>query len=155
MKWRAAAGLAIAGFTLAACGGDDGPVDYMKIAGGGLTYNYRYNEARAVIVGRQITPLPAGASVVALFDVPGENRRERVQRPAIDGKLLYKLDSSPLSGLKVGTSLKVTLLVIDAAGQEVDREEKVFVSDVDQSKLPQKPLVDTSQPQVVPRLEDP
>jgi hypothetical protein len=134
--------------------GENGRPDYMKIAGGGLTFNYRYSEARAVIVGRQVTPLPQGASVEALFDIPGETRRERVSRPAIEGKLTYKLESSPLSGIKKGIPLKVTLLVIDATGKEIDREETQYVSDVDQDGLPTKPLVDPSKPNVVPQLEN-
>jgi hypothetical protein len=138
---------------LAGCG-ENGRPDYMKIAGGGLTFNYRYSEARAVIVGRQVTPLPQGASVEALFDIPGETRRERVSRPAIEGKLTYKLESSPLFGIKKGIPLKVTLLVIDAAGKEIDREETQYVSDVDQDGLPTKPLVDPSKPNYVPWLEN-
>jgi hypothetical protein len=138
---------------LAGCG-ENGRPDYMKIAGGGLTFNYRYSEARAVIVGRQVTPLPQGASVEALFDIPGETRRERVSRPAIEGKLTYKLESSPLSGIKKGIPLKVTLLVFDATGREIDREETQYVSDVDQDGLPTKPLVDPSKPNYVPWLEN-
>jgi hypothetical protein len=143
-----------AAFLLVGCGGETGQIDYMKIAGGGLTFNYRYSEARAVIVGRQVTPLPQGASVEALFDIPSETRRERVSRPAIEGKLTYKLESSPLTGIKKGVPLKVTLLVIDAAGKEIDREETQYVSDVDQDGLPTKPLVDPSKPNVVPQLEN-
>jgi hypothetical protein len=138
---------------LAGCG-ENGSPDYMKIAGGGLTFNYRYSEARAVIVGRQVTPLPQGASVAALFDIPDGTRRERVSRPAIEGKLTYKLESSPLMGIKKGVPLKVTLLVIDATGKEIDREETQYVSDIDQEGLPTKPLVDPSKPNYVPWLEN-
>jgi hypothetical protein len=145
--------LVFAVFLLAGCG-ENGQTDYMKIAGGGLTFNYRYSEARAVIVGRQVTPLPKGANVEALFDIPGETRRERVSRPAIEGKLIYKLESSPLTGIKKGVPLKVTLLVIDATGKEIDREETHYVSDIDQEGLPTKPLVDPSRPNYVPQLEN-
>lgn len=138
---------------LSACG-QNGPPDYMRIAGGGLTFNYRYSEARAIIVGRQVTPLPEGSSVEALFDIPGQTRREKVSRPALAGKLVYKLESSPLTGIKKGVPLKVTLLVVDAAGKEIDREETQYVSDVDQDALPTKPLVDPSKPNYVPQLEN-
>lgn len=146
--------LALAALLLAGCGGQNGQIDYMKIAGGGLTFNYRYSEARAVIVGQQVTPLPEGASVEALFDIPGQARRERVARPALEGKLIYKLESSPLTGIKKGVPLKVTLLVIDASGKEIDREETQYVSDIDQDGLPSRPLVDPSKPNYVPQLEN-
>jgi hypothetical protein len=139
---------------LAGCGDADAPVDYLKIAGGGLTFNYRYSQATMVVVGRQMLPLPEGAKVEALFDTPGQTERERVSRPAIAGKLTYKLESSFLRGIKKGVPLKVTLLVIDADGKEIDRDETQYVSDVDQDKLPTKPLVDPSKPNYVPQLEN-
>lgn len=145
--------LALAALPLAGCGGQ-GTTDYMKIAGGGLTFNYRYSEARAIVVGQQVTPLPAGASVEALFDIPGQARRERVAWPALEGKLIYKLESGPLTGIQKGVPLKVTLLVIDASGKEIDRDETQYVSDIDQDTLPSKPLVDPSRPNYVPQLEN-
>jgi hypothetical protein len=139
---------------LEGCGEQASKPDYMKIAGGGLTFNFRYSEARAVIVGRQVTPLPDGATVEALFDVPGQSRREKVSQPAVGGRILYKLQSSPLKGIKKGVPLNVTLIVTDASGKEIDRDETQFVSDVDQDTLPSKPLVDPEKPNYVPRLEN-
>jgi hypothetical protein len=157
MKWICSrqSRLVLAGvLLLAGCGESDDDKDYIKVAGGGLSFNYRYSEARAVIVGRQVQPLPQGARVEALFDVPGQTRRERVSRPAISGKIIYKLESSPLAGLKKGVPIHVTLIVVDAAGKEIDREERQYVSDVDQEGLPSKPLVDPSKPNYVPQLEN-
>jgi hypothetical protein len=141
------------GFALAACG-ENGPKDYMTIAGGGLTFNYRYSQATMVIVGRQISPLPEGATVEALFDIPGTDQRETVSRPRIAGKLSYKLESSYLQNIKKGEPLNVTLRVLDAKGVELDREETTFTSDVDQDTLPSKPLVAPDKPNYVPQLEN-
>jgi hypothetical protein len=68
--------------------------------------------------------------------------------------LLYKLESSPLIKLQKGVPLKVTLLVIDGMGQELDREETQFISDVNREDLPSKPLVDPSRPNYVPLPEN-
>ncbi|NJM29068.1 MAG: hypothetical protein HC855_02065 [Rhizobiales bacterium] len=138
---------------LAACG-EDGPKDYLKIAGGGLTFNYRYSQATMVVVGKQVSPLPEGATVTALFDIPGKTERERVERPAMAGKLNYKLESSYLSGIKKGVPLKVTLLLVGKDGKELDRDETQYTSDVDQDQLPSSPLVDPSKPNYVPQLEN-
>jgi hypothetical protein len=138
---------------LAGCG-EDGPKDYLAIAGGGLTFNYRYSQATMVIVGKQMNPMPDGATVEALFDVPGKKERERVSRPVQKGKLTYKLESSPLTGIEKGVPLKVTLRLVAADGRELDREETQFTSDVDQSTLPSKPLVQPNRPDYVPQLEN-
>jgi hypothetical protein len=141
-------------FVLAGCGEDDKSTDYIKIAGGGLTFNYRYSQATMVIVGRQVTPPPVGSSLEALFDIPGESARDVVSRPFMPGKLTYKLESKYLTGIKKGVPLKVTLRVVDPAGKELDRVETQYTSDVDQSTLPSKPLVDPSKPNYVPHLEN-
>ncbi len=137
---------------LTACGSR--PIDYLKIAGGGLNFNYRYSELRMVLVAKQMSPLPEGASVVALFDIPGSAARERVERPAIAGKLSYKLESSPLKGVKKDVPLFATLLLLGPDGKELDREDKRYVSDRDQEGLPTKPLVDPLEPNYVPQLEN-
>lgn len=149
------AAIGCAALLLSACGdGGDAPVDYIRIAGGGLTFNYRYSQATMVVVARQVSPLPEGASVEALFDIPGEAQPERVSRPALPGKLSYKLESKYLTGIRKGVPLKVVLRVVDAKGIELDREQTQFTSDVDQSTLPTKPLVDPSKPNYVPQLEN-
>jgi hypothetical protein len=146
--------LVLLALMVAGCGEDDQPADYIKIAGGGLTFNYRYSEATMIVVGRQLTPPPKGSMLEALFDIPGEKARDVVSRPFMAGKLTYKLESKVLSGIKKGVPLKVTLRVVDPAGKELDRAETEYVSDVDQSTLPLKPLVDPSKPNYVPTLEN-
>jgi hypothetical protein len=153
MKTLHIIGLILAGLSLAACG-DSGPKDYIRIAGGGLTFNYRYSQASMVLVGKQMAALPEGGTVEALFDIPGEAAPERVSRPVIVGKLTYKMESKFLTGVKKGVPLKVVLRVLDKDGKELDREETAFTSDVDQDTLPTKPLVDPKSPGYVPQLEN-
>jgi hypothetical protein len=153
MKTLHIAGLIFAGLSLAACG-DSGPKDYIRIAGGGLTFNYRYSQASMVLVGKQMSALPEGGTVEALFDIPGEPSPERVSRPVIVGKLTYKMESKFLTGVKKGVPLKVVLRVLDKDGKEIEREETAFTSDVDQDTLPTKPLVDPKSPGYVPQLEN-
>lgn len=141
-------------FVLAGCGEDGGPKDYLKIAGGGLTFNYRYSQATSVVVARMVSPLPQGAVVEAIFDLPGNRGQERVERLAFTGKLTYKLESSPMTGIRKGEALAVTLLVRDAKGLVIDRDETRFTSDVDQSDLPSLPLVAPDRPNYVPQLEN-
>lgn len=131
------------GVLLQACGEHGGPRDYLKIAGGGITFNYRYSEAGMVVIAQQKYPLPHGSVVEAQFDLPDQkNKRETVSLPAMDGKLTYKLQSKPMFGFKKGGEYNVTIRLLDNAGKELDRDDTKFTSDQDQSELPTKPLVE-------------
>lgn len=134
--------LVIACLFLSACGDDNGPKDYLKIAGGGITYNYRYSQASMVVIAQQKYPLPEGSIVEAQFDLPGQSVRQIVTLPSITGKLTYKLQSDALLGIKKGGEYTVTIRLLDRSGKQLDRDDRVYVSDVDQATLPTKPLVE-------------
>jgi hypothetical protein len=126
---------------VSACGDDGSPKDYLKIAGGGIIFNYRYSQAGMVVIAQQKYPLPAGSTVAAEFELPGQHTFETVSAPAKEGKLTYKLESNPMMGFKKGGEYKVTIMLLDNAGKELDRDETKFFSDQDQSTLPTKPVV--------------
>ena len=138
-------------FFLAGCG-DSGPTQYIKIAGGGIQFNYRISEASMVVVAQQIHPLPEGSQIEALFDVPGTNTRQSVLSQTFEGKLSYLLQSQKLSGFTKGGKYNVTIRLLDKAGKELDHKETVYTSDEDQSTLPDKPLVEG--PGLTPHLEN-
>lgn len=144
--------LALMCLGLAACGDDNGPKDYLKIAGGGITFNYRYSQASMIVIAQQKYPLPVGSTVEAQFDLPGQNVRQIVTLPAMEGKLTYKLQSDPLTGIKKGSEYNVTIRLLDASGKQLDRDDQIFVSDEDQATLPTKPLVEGYQ--YTPHLEN-
>jgi len=141
----------ILAFLLAGCG-ESGPIDYLKIAGGGIQFNYRVSEASMIVIAQQVHPLPEGSQVEALFDIPGTNTRESVVLPAMEGKLTYRLQSQKLMNIAKDTPYKVTIRLLDKDGKEMDRKETTYHSDVDQSTLPDKPLV--QDPAFTPNLQN-
>jgi hypothetical protein len=124
---------------LSGCG-ESGPIEYLKIAGGGLQFNYRVSEASMVVIAQQIHPLPENSKVEALFDIPGTNTRESVMLPSMEGKLTYRLQSQKLFNIKKDEAYKVTIRLLDRDGKVIDSKDTNFRSDVDQSTLPDKPL---------------
>ena len=129
--------------TLAACSEDVGPKDYVKIAGGGFVFNYRYSQAYYVFVAQQVLPLPEGSILEASFDVPGSTVRFLTELPAMKGKLHYKFQSEVLRGIVKNQPYKVTLRLLDKTKLiELDRDEATYKSDVDQSELPSVPPVE-------------
>jgi hypothetical protein len=137
---------------LSACGDDGAPKDYLKIAGGGIVFNYRVSEAGMVVVAQQIYPLPAGSTVTAEFEHPDKSPSDIATLPALEGKLSYKLQSVALMGFKKGGEYKVIVRLVDNAGKQLDQDETKFTSDEDQSTLPSKPLVEG--PALTPHLEN-
>lgn len=138
---------------LAGCGGDKTKTK-LKIAGGGLQFNYRYSQASIVIVVQAKGDFSEGTRIDTLFDKPGTTERESVSQPIFVGKLAYQFQSSPMLGIQKDQVFKVTVRLVDAKGIELERQETRFKSDQDQSTLPSKPLVDPSKPNYVPQLEN-
>lgn len=126
--------------------------DYVKIAGGGISFNYRYSQAFMVVIAQQRRPFPQGAIVQALFDVPDSPNRAIVQLPAMEGKLTYKLQTEPLLGFTKGGNYKVTVALIGTDGKIIETHDTIYTSDVDQSTLPKKPLVEGLE--FTPRLDN-
>lgn len=133
---------------------DDQPRKKLKIAGGGLQFNYRYSQASIVLVAQTSGTLPEDATVEVLIERDAGVEPERISEKVLAGKLLYRFQSSPLQGIKKGDVFKVTLRLVDEKGIELERHETQFKSDEDQSNLPSKPLVDPSKPNYVPQLEN-
>ena len=123
-----------------ACG-DDPNRPYLEYAGGGFVFNYRTANHFYGFVVRQLKPLPEGARLKVIFEVPG-GKTEIHEEPATPGRLQYKFQTSDLDGIISGHTYAATLLVLDGAtGKELGRLTRSFKTDIDQSKLPGRPLV--------------
>lgn len=140
--------------SLTACGENQNSKKYIQFLGGGLTFNYRYSKATAVVVVRRLSPMNEGAKFVALFEIPGEATPQRVETPNNPEALDFKFESQALTGIKKDVPLHVTVLAIDEKGVELDQYKTQYISDVDQDTLPTKPLVDPNRPGYVPQLEN-
>lgn len=146
--------LILIALSLGACSDNQKPKKYIQFLGGGLTFNYRYSKATAVVVVRRLSPMNEGAKFVALFEIPGEATPQRVETPNNPEALDFKFESQALTGIKKDVPLHVTVLAIDEKGVELDQYKTQYISDVDQDTLPTKPLVDPNRPGYVPQLEN-
>ncbi|MFO1123385.1 MAG: hypothetical protein U1F47_13860 [Hyphomicrobiales bacterium] len=130
--------LLLAAGLLAGCD-DDVAGPYLDYAGGGFIFNYRTANHYYGLVVRQKRPLPEGSTLEVHFEVPGG---EEVQRERVTGeRLQYKFQTGDLSGIQPGHPYKAVVLLLDVNGKEIARLEHSFSTAVDQSKLPDKPLV--------------
>lgn len=135
-RWAPVAGLCL--FGLAACNNANNQ-PYLGFAGGGFIFNYRVAEAYAEVILTTGRPLPDNATIeVSIADPAGGPRIVMREQPT--GQKRIEFDSRPLQGIRTDTDYPVTVRLIDDKGNELQRLEKNFRSDVDQSVMPKAPL---------------
>jgi hypothetical protein len=112
---------------------------YVKIAGGGFMFNYRYSIMSYGFVVKPLRPLPEGSTLEASFDIPDSPEKFVLTLPAVAGKMQYGFETQALHGVKKGVPYKARLRLLEAGtGKELALMEKDFRSDVEQSSLPTK-----------------
>lgn len=125
---------------LAGCG-EDPNSPYLSFAGGGFVFNYRNAEAFYGFVAKPLRTLPEGGVIEAQFEVPGSAAPATVSEKVVTGQVRYAFKSPNLTGIQAKHPYKAVMRLLDAQGKEIARYERNFQSDVDQSTLPNQPLV--------------
>jgi hypothetical protein len=132
--------IALAG-TLWGCK-DDAPTAYVEFTGGGFIFNYRTANHYYGFVVRQKKPLPEGGRLEARFEVPGGRPEQVVEQPTRRGQLQYVFQTGDLDGIVKDHPYKAILRILDGTtGAVIAKYETTFKTHVDQSTLPEGPLV--------------
>jgi hypothetical protein len=134
-----AASFALA-LSLAACG-EDASAPYLEFAGGGFIFNYRNAEAFYGFVARPLRTLPEGSVIEARLEMPGAAEPFVTSEKAVPGQLQYSFKTPFLTGIEKDHEYKAVMRLLDGSGKELARYERSFHTDVDQARLPSKPLV--------------
>ncbi|HEY7749990.1 MAG TPA: hypothetical protein VH933_15110 [Aestuariivirgaceae bacterium] len=125
---------------LAGCDDSGGPA--ASLAGGGFVFNYRIGEAFYGVVVKIEKDLPQQAVIEAEFQDPAGGNPIEMSEPIRSDRRKYMLRTRALKGVKQGVPYKVVVEILDKPGGEViQRLERTFKSDIDQSILPEAPLV--------------
>ena len=144
---------ALIALSLGGCG-PQGPKKYIRIIGGGISFNYRYSKATLITVIKTLSPLPQGGQIEAQFEVPGKTEPNIVTMAVVESRLTYSLESDAMLGIKKDVPLHVTILARDAKGEILDTDKTQYISDTDQEGLPTKPLMDPNFPGYIPLPEN-
>jgi hypothetical protein len=112
---------------------------YLELAGGGFIFNYRNATAMYGVILMPRRDPPAGSIIEASFEDPAGGDPIVLSRAARGGGRIV-FQTPPLSGIEKDRPYHVVVLLKSQDGEELLRIEKDFVSDVDQSILPEKPL---------------
>jgi hypothetical protein len=110
---------------------------YLRIVGGGFVFNYRLATATAGVLVAAEKELPEQATVEVSMENPAGGAPITLD-PVVPGS--FEFVTPPLSGIEAGKEYRVTVRLVGPDGKEVEKIEKTFRSQVDQSVLPEKPL---------------
>lgn len=126
--------------TLGACR-DPGEGDYLNVSGKIFVFNYRIAQATYLLTLSKVRPLPDGSTLETTFENPAGGEPFVVQQKIWPNMTKVTVESPPVKCVKANREYKVSMRVINDDGQLLQTIERKMISDVDQSVMPNKPLV--------------
>jgi hypothetical protein len=120
---------------------DPGQGDYLEVSGKIFVFNYRIAQATYLLTLSKIRPLPDDSRLETTFENPAGGEPFIVQQKVWPTMAKVTVESPPIKCVKANREYKVSIRVVDARGQLLQTIERKMVSNVDQSVMPDKPLV--------------
>lgn len=112
---------------------------YLELAGGGFIFNYRNATATYGLILVPRKDPPSGATIEVSFENPAGGEPIALSRPARGGGRI-EFETPPLTGVEKDQPYHVVILLKSEGGEELQRIEHDYASDLDQSVLPERPL---------------
>jgi hypothetical protein len=126
---------------LAACS-DETRQSYLSLSGRLFIFNPRVASATYVVTLAVNKTLPEGSRVIATFDNPAGGAPLLVNQKIISAQQKISLESPNLTCIKKGRRYAFQVILQDAAGKELQRVDSSIESTLDQSIMPDAPLVE-------------
>jgi hypothetical protein len=120
---------------------DSGQGHRFEVAGRMFEFNYRLGIATYVVTLTPLRPAEAGEVAVARFENPAGGEPFEVRQPIWPNLRHVTLTSPPLSCVVKDRPYAVSIRIEDKQGALLQALETTLVSSLDQSVLPDKPLV--------------
>jgi hypothetical protein len=140
MTWRVARlGLVLLATLAAVACSEKG--DYLSVAGGGFMFNYRIAEASYGIALTPMRDLPADGVIEATLENPSGEAPFVMRKEGPFNPTRIAFQTPALQGVVKDHPYKVTVVLKDGAGEVLQTIEKSYASELDQTVLPERPLV--------------
>jgi hypothetical protein len=135
-------GLAIlSAVVLVACT-DEARQSYLSLSGRLFIFNPRMASATYVVTLAVNKQPPEGSGVIATFENPAGGPQLVVDQKIFPAQQKISLESPNLTCIKKGRRYAFQVVLNDAAGQELQRVDSSIESTLDQSIMPDAPLVE-------------
>ncbi|MBL8573890.1 MAG: hypothetical protein JNM13_09460 [Hyphomicrobiaceae bacterium] len=113
---------------------------YLSISGGGFVFNYRVAAAYLSVALKPERPFPRGSRIEIRFENPAGGAPLVVTQAFPGGTKTLVVQSGDMSGIRAGVPYRVEVRLTRPGETEAFAETaRSFVSDLDQSVLPEKP----------------
>jgi hypothetical protein len=133
--------LLVVSLVLAACQ-DTARMSNLELSGRILIFNPRMATATFVVTLNVLKQPPAGSRVVAEFDNPAGGPRLKMEQPVREGQTKIAFESEALLCIKKGKPYQFNVELVASDGVSLQRISSSITSTLDQSVLPDVPLVE-------------
>jgi hypothetical protein len=133
--------LLVLSLTLASCK-DSARMSYLELSGRILIFNPRMATATFVVTLNVLKSPPIGSKVIAAFDDPAGGSRLEMEQPVRDGQTKVAFESPSLFCIKKDTPYNFDVDLLASDGVSLQRISSSITSTLDQSVLPEVPLVE-------------
>ncbi len=130
----------LAALGMSACR-DAGKGDYVNVSGKIFVFNYRIAQATYLLTLAKLRPLPDGSMLETTFENPAGGDPFVVKQKIWPMMDKITVESPPIKCVKANREYQVTMRLEDPSGAILQTLERKMISDVDQSVMPDKPLV--------------
>jgi hypothetical protein len=120
---------------------DEQRTDYIALSGRIFVFNPRVNSATYVVTLDKLKQIPAGARVITTFDNPAGGAALVVEQPVWPKLRRINIESPDLSCVKKDKRYSFKVKLVDAAGATLQELDSSVLSTLDQSVMPDAPLV--------------
>lgn len=140
-SWLPLVGLLMAAGALGACRDEGGQGEYFQVSSHIFEFNYRLAKATYIVTLNPMQPMDGTQTAVGTFEDPAGGE-PIVVRQKIWPKLTHvTLESPPLTCVIKDKPYAVSIHIEAADGQVVQKLDTTVTSSLDQSILPDRPLV--------------
>ncbi len=120
---------------------ESGENEYLALTGKVFIFNYRVATATYVVTFGIVKPVPEGATVLAVFDNPNGGEPLTVEQKVWPKTGKVALESPPLSCVVKGKPYAFAVSLFGSDKVLLQKVESTLTSTLDQSILPDRPLV--------------
>ncbi|WP_274627719.1 hypothetical protein [Arvimicrobium flavum] len=126
---------------LGGCRESAGKGDYFEISGRLFSFNYRVATAVYIVTLRPLKPIQQGQVAVATFENPAGGEPIVVEQKVWANLDKVTIESPPLECVVKDRPYSASIVISGPDGQQLQALETTITSDLDQSVLPDRPLV--------------
>jgi hypothetical protein len=120
---------------------ESGTEDYLILTGKVFIFNYRIATATYVVTFSKAKPIPDGSTVLAVFENPAGGDDLRVEQKVWPKAEKVTLESPPLACVAKGKPYRISVSLIGPGKTLLQKSDSTLTSTLDQSVLPDRPLV--------------